>query len=259
MSDFRLSKYGEQMTGPDFQIEDWLTLSQAAALLNCSRRTIRRRVDSGELDSRVDYQGKQPVRTVRRADILKAAGVIQRREPTTEIVARGATSDNADFVIGQATKVVTGLVRKLAWFALGLVILGGVTVTFIVIGQARRVREEVGGGLSQGLSLVRGEFVTGLEDTRAGLTAEIRTLRAAAEAESRKAAGRETERAAILEAQAGIMAQQNAEIERLHAEIAGLIAGVDALRDAVTRPTPEPVEESSEEPAEESESGGATK
>lgn len=230
---------------------EWVTLSEAARLLKCSKRTIRRRVDNGELESRIDYQGKQPVRTIKRADILKAEGTVQRREPKTELVTRGGTYDNPELVIGQAKKFVTGLVKKLAYFIAAIAVVGGVTTYFLVIGQEKRIAEEIGsvrGGLVTGLSQAKEEFVTGLNHTREGLTAEIGTLRTAAEADTR-------ERERQLKAQAEQIDRQREEIGELRAEIAGLIAGVDALREELTRPSPTPQEPDFSETVEGGEAG----
>lgn len=230
-----------------------MTLTEAAALLRCAKRTVRRRVDAGELASRVEYQGKQAVRLVNREDLRRVAGTVQRREPKTEIVTRGATGDNAEFVIRQTTKVVTGYLRKVGCFVLGFVVLGGVVTSFVVIRQGKTLRAELEGAaadLSQGvvigLSQVQAGFASGLNETKAGLTGELSTLRQVVEADSKAAAERLTVQAETIE-------RQNREIAELRGQVAGLVAGVEAIREAVTRPTPGAMPEPT--PAEET--GGA--
>ena len=52
---------------------DWITLKQAALLLNCSIKTIRRRVESGKMKSMVEYRGNKAIRLVSREDVLREA------------------------------------------------------------------------------------------------------------------------------------------------------------------------------------------
>ena len=118
-------------------------------------------------------------------------------------------------------------------FVLVLAILGGVTTAYVVIRQARQLKAEIGGSLSQGLSQAQAGFVTGLEDTREGLKAEIGTLQEQAAAGSKATADQ-------LKAQAELIERQRAEIGELRAGISSLSAGIEAIRAAMVTPTPPP-------------------
>jgi len=232
---------------------EWITLKEASRILNCSARTIRRRVDNGKIETRIEYQGKQAIRYVRRGDILREAGTIQHREPKegiTEVVTRGATYDNPMTTLGQVKKVVTGLIWKITAIVAGIIILGGVTTYYLVIGQSNSISgkiEGVKGELSQGLSQVQAAVVTGLNVTRKGLTAEIEEIRIATRTDS-QATGEKISRQGedILRtgdqvtAQAEKIEAQTVEIKELRAAIAELQAGIEVIREEVTRPTPAP-------------------
>ncbi len=61
--------------------ETWVTLRQAARMLNCSIKTIRRRVESGKLRSMVEYQGSRAIRLVARDDVLRDAPPLEALLP----------------------------------------------------------------------------------------------------------------------------------------------------------------------------------
>ncbi len=48
----------------------WITLKEAARLLNCSVKTIRRRVESGKMKSIVEYHGQKAIRLVAESDVM---------------------------------------------------------------------------------------------------------------------------------------------------------------------------------------------
>ena len=242
-----MSAYEQNQNG------DWITLKDAAGLLKCSARTIRRRIDAGKIETRIEYQGKQAVRYVRRGDILREAGTIQHHEPNegiTEVVTRGATYDNPMTTIGQVQKVVTGLIWRAVLILSVIIILGGMTGYYLVTGQSNSISgkiEGVKGELSQGLSQVQAAVVTGLNVTRKGLTAEIEEIRTATRTDS-QATGEKISRQGedILRtgdqvtAQAEKIEAQTVEIKELRAAIAELQAGIEVIREEVTRPTPGP-------------------
>lgn len=70
------------------QGETWVTLRQAARMLNCSIKTIRRRVESGKLRSMVEYQGSRAIRLVARDDVLRDA------PPLEALLPPGSLPDN---------------------------------------------------------------------------------------------------------------------------------------------------------------------
>ncbi len=49
----------------------WITLKEAARLLNCSVKTIRRRVESGKMKSIVEYHGQKAIRLVAESDVME--------------------------------------------------------------------------------------------------------------------------------------------------------------------------------------------
>ena len=235
------------------QAGDWITRKQAAQILSCSIRTIQRRIDTGKIETQIEYQGKQAIRYVKRSDILREAGTIQRHEPkegTTEVVTRGAPYDNHRTTIGQVQKVVTGLIWRAVLILSVIIILGGMTGYYLVTGQSNSISgkiEGVKGELSQGLSQVQAAVVTGLNVTRKGLTAEIEEIRTDTREENQITGDKiNRQRADILrtgnqvEAQAAKIEAQTVEIKELREAIAELQAGIEVIREEVTRPTPAP-------------------
>lgn len=239
---------------------DWITMKDAARILNCSARTIRRRIDTGKIEARIEYQGKQSIRYVRRADILREAGTIQHREPQTEVVTRGATFGNPMTSIGQVKKVVTGLIWKMALIVAGIIIIGGVTTYYLVIGQGKSINSSIEGvksDLSQGLSQVKGDIVTGNKATSEELKLRIEGIRADTREENQITGDKiNRQREDILrtgdqvEAQAAKIERQTVEIKELRTAIAGLQAGIEAIREEIIRPTPAPAATAPPEPEE---------
>ena len=239
-----MSAYEQNQNG------DWITLKDAAGLLKCSARTIRRRIDAGKIETRIEYQGKQAVRYVRRGDILREAGTIQHHEPNegiTEVVTRGATYDNPMTTIGQVQKVVTGLLWRIALIVAVIIILGGVTTYYLVIGQSNAVKGKIEGiksELSQGLSQVKGDIVTGSNATREALKADIQEIRADTRAENQTTGKALTEKieeirtdsqatGAIIENQGAKIEAQTAEIEELQKQVSNQNAAIVSLMDSI--------------------------
>jgi predicted RNase H-like nuclease (RuvC/YqgF family) len=152
--------------------------------------------------------------------------------------------------LGQVKKVVTGLIWKITAIVAGIITLGGVTTYYLVIGQSNSISgkiEGVKGELSQGLSQVQAAVVTGLNVTRKGLTAEIEEIRTDTREENQITGDKiNRQRADILrtgnqvEAQAAKIEAQTVEIKELREAIAELQAGIEVIREEVTRPTPAP-------------------
>jgi len=239
-----MSAYEQNQNG------DWITLKDAADLLKCSARTIRRRIDAGKIETRIEYQGKQSIRYVRRGDILREAGTIQHHEPNegiTEVVTRGATYDNPMTTIGQVQKVVTGLLWRIALIVAVIIILGGVTTYYLVIGQSNAVKGKIEGiksELSQGLSQVKGDIVTGSNATREALKADIQEIRADTRAENQTTGKALTEKieeirtdsqatGAIIENQGAKIEAQTAEIEELQKQVSNQNAAIVSLMDSI--------------------------
>ena len=235
-----MSAYEQNQNG------DWITLKDAAGLLKCSARTIRRRIDAGKIETRIEYQGKQAVRYVRRGDILREAGTIQHHEPNegiTEVVTRGATYDNPMTSIGQVQKVVTGLLWRIALIVAGIIILGGVTTYYLVIGQSNAVKGKIEGiksELSQGLSQVKGDIVTGSKATREGLKIQIEGIRADTRAENQATAKKISQQGEDItktgdqvKAQAAKIDKQTAEIEGLQEQVSNQNEAIVSLMDSI--------------------------
>jgi len=54
-------------------LSGWVTLKEAARMLGCSVKTIRRRIEAGKLKSMVEYHGNRAIRMVSRDDVLEEA------------------------------------------------------------------------------------------------------------------------------------------------------------------------------------------
>lgn len=64
----------------DANTPQWLTLKEAALLLNCSVKTVRRRIDSGKWRSIVEYKGRKAIRLVSREDVLSETSFLNIRQ-----------------------------------------------------------------------------------------------------------------------------------------------------------------------------------
>ncbi len=56
----------------------WITLKEAAGMLGCSVKTIRRRIKGGTWRSMIEYQGQKAIRLVAREDVLKESSSLRR-------------------------------------------------------------------------------------------------------------------------------------------------------------------------------------
>ena len=237
------------MTEEINQAGDWITRKQAAQILSCSIRTIQRRIDTGKIETQIEYQGKQAIRYVKRSDILREAGTIQRHEPKegiTEVVTRGAPYDNHRTTIGQVQKVVTGLIWRAVLILSVIIILGGMTGYYLVTGQSNSISGKIEGVKGE-LSQVKAEVVTGLNATREGLKIQIEGIRTDTREENQITGDKiNRQREDILRtggqvrAQAAKIEAQTAEIKELREAIAEIQAGIKDIREEVTRPTPGP-------------------
>ncbi|MDP8236058.1 MAG: hypothetical protein P9M08_06720 [Candidatus Erginobacter occultus] len=57
---------------------DWIPLKDAARMLGCSVKTIRRRIKGGTWRSMIEYQGQKAIRLVAREDVLKESTALDR-------------------------------------------------------------------------------------------------------------------------------------------------------------------------------------
>lgn len=71
---------------------NWIPLKEAARLLDCSVKTIRRRIKSGTWRSMIEYRGQKAIRLVAREDVLKESISLDRRpaESPDRMLARQA-------------------------------------------------------------------------------------------------------------------------------------------------------------------------
>jgi len=237
------------MTEEINQAGEWISIKAAADLLNCSTRTISRWGDAGKIETRVEYQGKQARRYVRQSDIIREAGIIQVKQPKAEVVTWGG-SHRTPANSGQNLEVVTGLIWKMALILSGIIIIGGVTIYYLVIGHNQKTEAEIRAAMSevsQGLSQVKRDYVTGNKATGEALTEKIEEIRTATRTDN-QATGEKISRQGedILRtgdqvtAQAEKIEAQTVEIKELRAAIAELQAGIEVIREEVTRPTPAP-------------------
>ncbi len=56
----------------------WIPLKEAARMLGCSVKTIRRRIKGGTWRSMIEYQGQKAIRLVAREDVLKESSSLHR-------------------------------------------------------------------------------------------------------------------------------------------------------------------------------------
>ncbi len=56
----------------------WIPLKEAAQMLGCSVKTIRRRIKGGTWRSMIEYQGQKAIRLVAREDVLKESSSLRR-------------------------------------------------------------------------------------------------------------------------------------------------------------------------------------
>ncbi len=224
---------------------EWITFKEAAQILNCSTRTIRRRMDAGKIETRIEYQGKQSIRYVRRGDILREAGIIQVNHPPAEVVTRGG-SHRTEEIEGQNLKVVTGLIWKAVLILSVIIILGGVTAYYFVIGQGQQTeteikaaRAEISGIMSE-VSQVKQDYVTGNQATREALKADIEAIRADTRAEDQTTGAKIENQAAEIrqtgdrvKIQAEKIDKQTTEIEALKKEVSNQNAAIISLMDSI--------------------------
>ncbi len=57
---------------------NWIPLKEAARMLGCSVKTIRRRIKGGTWRSMIEYQGQKAIRLVAREDVLKESTALDR-------------------------------------------------------------------------------------------------------------------------------------------------------------------------------------
>jgi hypothetical protein len=67
-----------QVSTPLTEEISWITLKEAARMLGCSVKTIRRRVKGGTWRSMIEYQGQKAIRLVAREDVLKETSALDR-------------------------------------------------------------------------------------------------------------------------------------------------------------------------------------
>jgi len=215
--------------------EDWVTLKEAAQMLNCSVKTVRRRVTEGKLHSTVEYQGNRAIRLVSRRDVLAEAPPIEALLPPGQF-----SEDLAAFRQHAPERLETALqtvlvefkarseratrrtrIYLLAGFGLGLLALAG-AVFFVLDTQS---------------GILRGE----IEHTRGSLAAQLRASEAADRLQAREA-GKNAQVSRVLgEASLQELEASRREVSTLRAEVAGLeealarivtaLAASDRLRD----------------------------
>ena len=142
--------------------EGWLTLQEAADLLGCSARTIRRRFEDGTFDTKIEYRGKQMIRLVSKKDVLKAAGKVrisEIAEPSSPEGARalsvtlGALTDSIQRTLDRRIDSLGRRILILSFLMAGLMV--GAVFIFVnrqadkLAGKIDGVRVVLSGGMSE--------------------------------------------------------------------------------------------------------------
>ncbi len=139
-------------------VEDsqWMPLKDAARLLGCSVKTIRRRIKTGAWLSTIEYQGQKAIRLVSRVDVLKETTAVQKSFPgqLENAIAAGAL-EGVHHHLGDLLKAhLTGLAREMdivsrrlriyLFISLGVTaILLALIVVFLVSQQGRITENRV--------------------------------------------------------------------------------------------------------------------
>ena len=180
---------------------NWIPLKEAARLLDCSVKTIRRRIKSGTWRSMIEYRGQKAIRLVAREDVLKESIALDRRpaESPDRFLARQALDviprELGEILQSYLTDLKSELDRKsllsriylLIAFVLTIIILTGV-VLYLDNQQADLLEgqiEAMSGTLS--VTLAQGQANLGTEIRQiSSLAAENRRLAEASRADLEK-------------------------------------------------------------------------
>ncbi|MFH1038542.1 MAG: helix-turn-helix domain-containing protein [PVC group bacterium] len=139
-------------------VEDsqWMPLKEAARLLGCSVKTIRRRIKTGAWRSTIEYQGQKAIRLVSREDVLSESTAVQKSfsGQLENAIATGAL-EGVHHHLGDLLKAhLTGLAREMdavsrrsrmyLFISLGVTaILLTLIVVFLVTEQGRITEKRV--------------------------------------------------------------------------------------------------------------------
>ncbi len=272
----------------DFGSENnqWITLRQAARLLGCSARTIRRRFEDGTFATRIEYQGKQMIRLVSRQDVMKAAGKVRVNKLAEK--SSGPTPNSLPVTLGGITdNIQRSIVRRIDTLGkrllIGGVITAGLTAAAIFIfvnrqskiladkiggvqvvlsGGMSEMKEELGGTIgelkrvsSEKMDSLRRELsdeLRRIEETRETDLAEIRQKADRARTEAREA-GSELVLTRMK------TAANNSRVAELENKIVDLQASLDSLQENIGRmqnaPPPSPADPPAEINKNETETG----
>jgi len=193
-------------------------VQEAAELLGCSARTIRRRFEDGTFATKIEYQGKQMIRLVSREDVMKAAGKVQVSEiagsPSDQgikalSVTLGALTDNIKETIDRRIDTIG---RRLAIYGIITAALTAAAIVIFVNRQNRMLSDKIGGieavvsgGISElkadlggDISRLRTDSTAKIDSLKTGLTEELKRIeenRTAAFTDIRRKAERAAEEA----------------------------------------------------------------
>jgi len=112
---------------------NWITLKEAARLVGCSVKTVRRRIDSGKWRSIIEYRGRKAIRLVARSDALSETSVLRLREKTINPANALSPSAELSGTLGQildrtVTEISSEFNRQLRKQRLYLLILTGIGI-----------------------------------------------------------------------------------------------------------------------------------
>lgn len=201
----------------------WLSLKEAARLLGCSVKTIRRRVESGKMKSIVEYQGQKAIRLVDESDVMKESKLSLRDIPLRiqgdiapllkDIpVYLGHIIDRSQAILDRKVDTVYHRMRVFFLVSIGVVAILIVAAYLIhMTGQSRLIRQSIVNTKTELSTIV---------DHNA-LTATLQSRRAAMRTEAARALAE----ASLLEVE-----QANAGVKSLQGYIAHLQGEIESLR-----------------------------
>ncbi len=102
----------DQITPPPGEIT-WITLKEAARMLGCSVKTIRRRIKGGTWRSMIEYQGQKAIRLVAREDVLQESSFLHRLPSDSPEAARAIRAlDGLPEQLGEVLRNYLGGLKK---------------------------------------------------------------------------------------------------------------------------------------------------
>ncbi|KQC13001.1 MAG: hypothetical protein APR56_05820 [Methanosaeta sp. SDB] len=212
----------------------WITLKEAARILGCSVKTIRRRIKSGSWRSMIEYQGQKAIRLVSREDVMSESTSLDRfpaDSPESSLALQAL--DGLPIQLGEVLKTYLarlqadlertarrGRIYLILAVVSGAVIFGG--IGFYLIRHQQISLEERIGAMSRTLSTT---FSRGQE----GLESELAQIAATAETDRRRREEQSAELLSDLRDLEDISRQAREEAAAARGEVASLRGQIERL------------------------------